>query len=243
MRFHGLYYIPNQGAQLAASQDMAKQIVSGIEARFPRADAAGAWTLNHRILRDVPPYSENPQAAYDHAYQHLLHVSTLSPDRTYNLIQHKASSAMTSIPLSQTDAHFSFLANQMPLLWAPQRVLDVPNGKIYQAGDFVIGVGELRSRRQASAGTHTSPGLIICISTHAGGPDSEAEGSSSPTEDGDVDFEYAQESIRELWSAITKDVTFNRSDARPFMQPTQDSRLEPREQVVRMWCVALSPKA
>lgn len=227
--------------------------MSGIETSYPRADAAGAWTLSHRMLRDVPPYKEHGQTDYVHAYQHLLHVSTVSPDRTYNLIQHPPQTtqngipqvAIASIPLTQTDTHFAFLVNQLPLLWVPQRVLDLPNGKIYQAGEFQIHIGELRSRRQASTGVPTSPAVLVCISTTVGGPDDEAENSSSVAEESITDFGYAQESIRELWNTIKKDASFSRADIREFMQLTQDfgnDKELAREAVVRMWCAALSPR-
>lgn len=235
-----------------------KQIVSGIETSFPRADTAGAWTLGHRILRDVPPYEKHGQTDYAHAYQHLLHVSTISPDRTYNLIQHPAPAAqngtastfpqvtVASIPVSQTDSHFAFLVNQLPLLWAPQRMLDIPTGKTYQVGDFVVYIGELRSRRQASTGIASSPGVVVCISTHVGSPDGEA-GSLSPTADEEkIDFGYAQDTIREFWGVVKKDATFPQADIREFLQLTQDpgdDEEQAREAVVRMWCAALSPRA
>ncbi|KAJ4356375.1 uncharacterized protein N0V89_004408 [Didymosphaeria variabile] len=253
-----LYYIPNQGAQLSASLDFVKAIVAGIESSYPRANKAGAWTLSHRVLRDVPPYSETAQTDYAHSYQHLLHVSTISPDRTYSLIQRPPQAgsngtsaaapqvAIASIPLSQSDAHFAFLANQMPLLWSPQRMLDVANGKTYQAGDFLIYVGELRSRRQVQTSTQTSPGVVVCVSTHAGGPDNDVHASYLLVNEDTIDFEYAQASIRELWSTIKKDITFGRSEVRENMQLAQDfgdDEERSREAVMRMWCEALSPRA
>lgn len=254
---HGsVYYIPNQGAQLSASLDYVKAIVAGIESSFPRADKAGTWALTHRMLRDNPPYSETAQSDYPHAYQHLLHVSTISPDRTYNLIQHPTPAgqdgssgtpqvAIASLPLSQGDAHANFLANQMPLLWTPQRMLDVANGKTFQTGDFLIYVGELRSRRQAQTGNQASPAVVVCVSTHAGGPDDD-DTSSSPPDENAIDFEYAQASIRELWNTIKKDITFGRAEVREHMQPAQTfgrSEEQNREAVARMWCEALSPRA
>ncbi|KAF2448719.1 hypothetical protein P171DRAFT_481770 [Karstenula rhodostoma CBS 690.94] len=249
MKYHGVYYIPNQGAQLSASLDYVKAIVAGIESSFPRADKAGTWALTHRMLRDNPPYSEAAQPDYPHAYQHLLHVSTISPDRTYNLIQHPPQAghdgspgtvpqvAIASLSLHQGDAHASFLANQMPLLWTPQRMLDVANGNTFQAGDFLIHVGELRSRRQAQAGNQTSPAVVVCVSTPAGGPD---------YDDDTIDFEYAQASIRELWNTIKKDIAFGRAEVREHMQLAQDfgrSEEQDREAVARIWCAALSPRA
>ena len=232
--------------------------MNGIETSFPRADTAGSWTLGHRILRDVPPYKEHGQTDYAHAYQHLLHVSTVSPDRTYNLIQHPAPAgqngttntipqvAVASIPVTQTDSHFAFLVNQLPLLWAPQRMLDIPAGKTYQVGDYLIYIGELRSRRQASTGIPSSPGVIVCISTQVGPPDDEAESPSSPREDEKIDFGYAQETIRECWNAIKRDASFPQTEIREFMQSAQDpgdDEEQAREAVVRMWCAALSPRA
>ncbi|KAL5383680.1 hypothetical protein DPSP01_005785 [Paraphaeosphaeria sporulosa] len=258
MKYHGVYYIPNQGAQLSASLDYVKAIVAGIESSFPRADKAGTWALTHRMLRDNPPYSETTQPDYPHAYQHLLHVSTVTPDRAYNLIQHPPKAgqdgsvsttpqiAIASFPMAQGDAHATFLANQMPLLWTPPRMLDVVNGKTFQAGDFLIYVGELRSRRQAQTSNHTSPAVVVCVSTHAGGPDNDDGTSSPPTDDGAIDFEYAQASIRELWNTIKKDITFGRAEVREHMQPTEDfgrGEEQNREAVVRMWCEALSPRA
>jgi hypothetical protein len=260
-----LYYIPNHGGQLAASLDHVKAIVAGIESSYPRADRAGAWTLTHRVLRDVAPYSETAQTDYPHAYQHLLHVSSISPDRTYSLIQHPPPPAqdgtspttspttphmaMASLPLSQGEAHAAFLANQMPLLWNPQRMLDVANGKTFHAGDFLIYLGELRSRRQGQTGNQTAPGVVVCVSTHVGGPDDDDDDddddSSSPPDEDAMDFGYAQASIREFWNTVKKDITFGRADVREYMQLAQDfgrDEEQAREAVARMWCEALSPR-
>lgn len=253
-----VYYIPNQGAQLSVSLDYVKAIVAGIESSFPRADKAGTWGLTHRLLRDNPPYSETGRENYPHAYQHLLHVSTISPDRAYNFIQHPPNAgqngnvgatpriAIASLPLAQGDAHAGFLANQMPLLWTPQRMLDVVNGKTFQAGDFLIYVGELRSRRQAQTGNQISPAVVVCVSTHAGGPDNDDNTSSAPADDNAIDLEYAQASIRELWNTIKKDITFGRAEVREQMQSVQGfghGEEQNREAVVRMWCEALLPRA
>jgi hypothetical protein len=257
-----LYYIPNHGGQLAASLDHVKAIVAGIESSYPRAGKGAAWTLTHRVLRDVAPYSETAQTDYLHAYQHLLHVSSISPDRTYNLIQHPPPpaldgtsctaphAAMASLPQSQGDAHAAFLANQMPLLWSPQRMLDVANGKTFHAGDFVIYLGELRSRRQGQTSNQTAPGVVVCVSTHVGGPDDDDDDdddtSSPPPDEDTMDFEYAQASIRELWNTVKKDITFGRADVREYMQLAQDfgrHEEQAREAVARMWCEALSPRA
>lgn len=125
-------------------------------------------------------------------------------------------------------------------------MLDVINGKTYQAGDFLIYVGELRSKRQAQTGNQASPAVVVCISTHAGGADGD-DGTSSPTvDDSAIDFEYAQASIRELWNTIKRDITFGRAEVREHMQPTQGfghGEEQNREAVVRMWCEALIPRA
>lgn len=251
VRPRSLYYIPNHGAQLSASLDLVKAIVAGIESSYPRADKAGAWTLTHRLLRDVPPYSETAQTDYPHSYQHLLHLSTVSPDRTYNVISQNHASAtapqvaVASIPLSQTDAHFAFLANQMPLLWSPQRMLDVVNGKTYHTGEFLVHVGELRSRRQVQTSNQTSPAVVVCVSTHTGGSRDDDDPPSLPVDDNAMEFEYAQALIRDLWGTIKKDITFGRSEVREHMQLAQDfgpDQEKTREAIARMWCEALSPR-
>ncbi|KAJ4294059.1 hypothetical protein N0V90_007748 [Kalmusia sp. IMI 367209] len=256
-----IYYISNPSGQLQASIDFVKAIVAGIESNYPRVDKAGAWALNHRVLRDVPPHSDDARPNYAYSYQHLLHVTTISADRTYNLIQSPAQrlqngtgaqSSLTpqaliaSIPLSQTDAHFALLVNQMPLLWSPQRLLDVTNANIYQAGEFFIHVGELRSRRQGHASnTNNSPGVVVCICTHVGSPEADIDDSSIPADESPTDFEYAQESIRDIWNTIKKDLILGRSEVREYMQIAQDfgrDEEQAREAVVRVWCEALGPR-
>jgi hypothetical protein len=138
---------------------------------------------------------------------------------------------MVQIPRSQTDTHFAMIINHMSLLWAPQRTFEVPHGVVYKVKDYTVYIGELVTRRQASA---NSPGVAVCIS----GPcASSADVSLEPD-----DFADLQSDIRELWKHLTTGLDFGKSEVRESMQAAQNcggDQMKEQEAMVRMWGEAL----
>lgn len=135
----------------------------------------------------------------------------------------------------------------MPLLWSFQRVLDVVNGSTYQAGDFLIQVGELRSRRPGQTSNINSPGVVVCISAFVGGSKPNTQDSSASPSDDQAERQFTQETMRQAWNTIKKEMVLGRSEVREYMQAashvSENDQDIAREAVVQMWCEALGPRA
>ncbi|KAF2714742.1 hypothetical protein K504DRAFT_486572 [Pleomassaria siparia CBS 279.74] len=84
MRYSGLYFIPIHGATQEASASTLASLIVGIESHFEFATRQSSWSLSHRLLRSVPPANLPPHAPKPaQSFQHILHVSYLSRDKTY----------------------------------------------------------------------------------------------------------------------------------------------------------------
>ncbi|EUC44903.1 hypothetical protein COCMIDRAFT_5856 [Bipolaris oryzae ATCC 44560] len=261
MKYSGLYFISNPSTSVEAALSTITTLTQSIESTFQTATRQQPWSLSYRAFRDVIPPGYTPPtgadgkpAPYPHSYQHMLHLSTLAPTRTYIYAQPAAQPATTaSIPLRQQEAHASMLRNQSSALWAQRHVFSVRDGTTYTAGLCTIQLGELRATREGpQSGAMLSPGIILCITTLVGaedadeGPDAAyaAVENGAPldaVEQGDVDFEYAQKVIRECWGRIKEGRDLGRSEVREFMMAArvEVKRELQRDQAVHMWCDAL----
>jgi len=203
------------------------------------------WSLNYRVFRDTVPSKHQPTLdaegkpqPYAHAYQHLLHHSTLAQNRTFICIQPvSAQATVVSMPQQQQDAHVSMLRQYMAALWSPRHTLFVQQGATYTGGVCTIHVAELRAIREGpQSGVIQSPGVVVCISTLVG-----SDEPSDPVPEDEIDFDYAQTLIRECWAMIKEGRDIGRSEIREVMMaPTLTTHEErEREAAVRMWCDVL----
>ncbi|KAJ5028850.1 hypothetical protein J3E72DRAFT_238430 [Bipolaris maydis] len=261
MKYSGLYFISNPSTSVEAALSTVNTLTQSIESSFQTATRQPPWSLSYRAFRDVIPPGYQPPvgadgkpAPYAHSYQHMLHLSTLAPNRTYIYAQPAAQTATTaSIPLRQQDAHASMLRNQSSALWAQRHVLSVRDGTSYTAGLCTIQLGELRATREGpQSGAMLSPGIVLCITTVVGAEDADEgpDAAYSSVENGapldageqsDIDFEYAQAIIRECWNRIKEGKDLGRSEVKEFMMVprAEVKREQQREQAVHMWCDAL----
>lgn len=155
---------------------------------------------------------------------------------------------MSAIPSSQSDARALLLRHQLAALWTPRHTLSVQNGATYTGGLFTIHIGEVRALREGQGGGVSSPGVVVCISTTAGGDEDGEAGEagrgegvvSEGTEQNGVeavDFEFAQATIRELWGKIRSGRDLGRAEVKEvFMAPKEGGKSEETDAVVRMWC-------
>ncbi|KAF2248441.1 hypothetical protein BU26DRAFT_334151 [Trematosphaeria pertusa] len=262
MKYSGLYFISNPGASLDASLNTVRSIVDGIESNMRTATQQAKWTLNHRLLRSTvpPPSKQNgddarppqpPSSQHQYSYQHLLTLSYLSQNRTYNYIhtpplqnsqnpgasQDAPAGSSTgtdmAIPSQQADTHYDLLVTQWAQLWTPRRVLDLPNGITYTVSNFTIYVGELRAQRQGPQSSGVlSPGVVVCISTTAGDPvwddESGVDDSTFPAANddgfdyGDYDLSSARDMIREVWRIIREGKDFGKAEIRESFMDEKD---------------------
>jgi hypothetical protein len=159
---------------------------------------------------------------------------------------------VTSIPAAQFDARALLLRHQLAALWTPRHTLSVQNGACYAGGLFTIYIGEVRALREGQGGGVSSPGVVVCISTTAGGAEDDEQGDGAGGQNGvePVDYEPAQAAIRNLWGSIragrdlgrgeVKEVFMAPSDTRPGeVTSEKDGNTDETNAMVRMWCEVL----
>ncbi|CBX97512.1 hypothetical protein LEMA_P106430.1 [Plenodomus lingam JN3] len=240
---------------LDASLTIVNALVQAIETQFPSIRRDAPWSLNYRAFREANAPKDPPPMVPDaegnparqppvHAYQHLLHHSSLDQNRTFICIQNASSQAtVTSIPLQQQDAHVFTMRQYMAALWAPRHTLTVQQGVTYSAGMFTIHLAELRATREGpQSGAIQSPGVVCCISMSVGLSDSDDEGGNmTAAMEEQVDFESTQQMIRACWNMIRSGRDIGRSEVQEtMMAPTLTSHKERgRESAVRLWCDVL----
>ncbi|KAH6877881.1 hypothetical protein BKA58DRAFT_376115 [Alternaria rosae] len=261
MKYSGLYFVSNPSTTIDASLAIVNTLIQGIETSFQSTTRQQTpWSLSYRAFRDtIPPGYQAPAGAdgkpepYAHSYQHLLHLSSLSPNRTYVFAQPLAQQeTMTSIPLRQQDAHASVLRYQCSALWTPRHILAVREGASYSGGLCSIQIGELRATREGpQSGAISSPGVVVCISTTLGAEDTDGNmnsgygtmenGTAMEVDEEEVDIEYAQAVVRDCWSRIKDGRDLGRSEIREVMMASNTTSKKGQEQeaTVRMWCDAL----
>lgn len=147
---------------------------------------------------------------------------------------------MAAIPANQSDAQALLLRNQLAALWSPRHTLSVQNGTTYTGGLFTVQIGEVRALREGQGGGVSSPGVVVCISTVAGGEENGAEVDGVLNGEEEVDFEFAQATIREFWGKIREGRDLGRAEVREvFMVPQEGGEKEEKDAMVRMWCAVL----
>ncbi|PSN73849.1 hypothetical protein BS50DRAFT_566780 [Corynespora cassiicola Philippines] len=249
-------------------------LITSIESQFKFASRQNSWNIHHRLLRshNPPPTktyddddgpSTEPPPPPPTSYQHLLHVSYLSQQRTWCYIHtpppeqpsnHGPANpdAIISIPQPQIESHFQLLVNTWAPLWQFRSILNIPQGHTFSAGQFTIRFGDIRSARQGTqAAIIPSPGVVVCITTTIGAP--ENDGSShnvgrddslnggEAAQDEELDFEEARDVIRALWRSLKTGRDFGKSEPREVFMGKDGfegkGNLEKQyEAHVRMWC-------
>lgn len=221
-------------------------MISSLETHFHTLTRSTPWTVTYRLFRDTPPRADptsDAPTSYAHTYQHFLTHSSLS-NRCYIHIAppasaNKGSGSVAAIPISQSDAHASLLRNQLAALWSPRQTLSVQNGAAYEGGLFTVQIGEVRAMREAQGGGVSSPGVVVCVSTIVGGEDDEERSNGATNGNGEeVDMQFAQAMIRELWGKIKEGRDLGRAEAREVFMPPSRGGTD-TDAAVRMWCEVL----
>jgi hypothetical protein len=222
-------------------------LLQGIENSSQTTTRQGPWALQYRSFRDaIPPGNasdvdaEGKQKPFAHTLQHLLHLSSLDPNRTYIYIQPPAgTSTVSAIPLRQQEAHAQLLRHQFSALWQPRHILSIPQGTSYNTGLCTVHLGELRWTREGpQSGGVQSPGVLICISTNIGTDDPDDLPNTENAERA-LDFDFAQAMIRDCWNKIKDNRDLGKSEIKEIMMAREDLRNQEKQAAVRMWCEAL----
>jgi hypothetical protein len=249
---YSLYLINNPSMNLDAAISTVNVLVQGMENSYQTAARQAPWTLQYRLFRDIVPTghaqatdAERKPKPFAHTLQHIIHLSSLDPNRSYTCVQSPTgTSTVNAIPHRQQEALATLLRHQFSALWQPRHVLSVPQGTTYTVGLCTVQIGELRATREGpQSGGISSPGVLVCISTIVGAGDSDGsqDSLSSSTEDGEdqLDLEYAQAVIRDCWSKIKENRDLGKSEIREVMMVADNLKTEEKEAAVRMWCDSL----
>jgi hypothetical protein len=253
MKYSGVYFISNSATSTPpeASTAIVNTLVQAIETCFPTAAQQAPWALQYRPFRNTIPPGHTPSKdaegkpqPFAHTLQHLFHLSSLEHNRAYICIQPPTgTSTVSAIPLSQLDAHASLVKHQFAALWQARPAVTVEQGTAYTGGVCTVHIGELKSTREGpqSGGIH-SPGVVVCISTMVGADESDEslEATNTSVEDEEMDFEYAQDVIRDFWDQIKNGRDFGKSEVREvMMDPKYATGSREKDAAVRMWCEIL----
>ncbi|KAL5117582.1 hypothetical protein ACEQ8H_004475 [Pleosporales sp. CAS-2024a] len=245
---HALYFVNNPSMALDAAVNTTSTLIQGVESSYPSAARHAPWILQYRLYRDtIPPTTPTNDAngkpkPFAHTLQHLLHLSSLHPSRTYICVQPPTGlGTVTAIPHRQQEPLASLLRHQFTALWQPRHFLSVQQGVTYTAGICTVQIGELRVTREGpQASGPQSPGVFVCISTIIGGDDvEESAGVLAAEDEEDMDLEYAQAIVRDCWSRIKANRDFGKSEIREVMMTSDNLKKHPKEAAVRMWCEGL----
>ncbi|KAH7065813.1 hypothetical protein BKA63DRAFT_165495 [Paraphoma chrysanthemicola] len=253
MKYSGLYFVSNPSTSLDASLNIVSTLVQGLENSFPTASRQTPWALQYRLFRDtIPPGhapsldAEGKPTPFAHTLQHIVHISSIDPNRTYISVQPPAgASTVGAIPHNQQDAHALLMRHQFAALWQPRHVLSTSQGTTYGTGLCTIQVSELRSTREGTqSGGVLSPGVVVCISTTVGsdGTDDVVDQFNGTLENGNepLDFDFAQSIIRDCWGKIKDGRDLGRSEVREVMMAQDEVHgVKEKEALIRMWCEAL----
>ncbi|KAF2852590.1 hypothetical protein T440DRAFT_31307 [Plenodomus tracheiphilus IPT5] len=248
MQYSILFLVHNPSTNIDASLNIVNALIQGVESNFPSIRREAPWSLSYRAFRDTIPPKHQPSKdaegkpqPYTHRYQHFLHHTSLAQDRAFICIQPASGQAtVTSIPLQQQDATVFTLRQYMASTWSPRHVLTIQQGATFTGGMFTVQIGELRASREGlQSAPVQSPGVVVCINMTVGGPDEE-EG-SAPANPEEIDFDFAQDMIRQCWNMMKEGRDLGRSEIREvIMVPTLTTHSErEREAAVRLWCDAL----
>ncbi|KAL4932666.1 uncharacterized protein BDV17DRAFT_287611 [Aspergillus undulatus] len=100
-----------------------------IYASHPSADGAGPGTA-------TPPVSVPPTPSSSQSSQQVPVPATMPM-------------VMTTVPLSSTGALYQHFAYACQPFWAPRHTVTVPNGVVYDVGDFRVRAGDVRQTQPA----------------------------------------------------------------------------------------------
>ncbi|CAG8045597.1 unnamed protein product [Penicillium salamii] len=204
MPITGVYFVPsNPNASTALPQ-----ITERLRSSFPDEELTpvGRWGLEQKLLRDtpglIPPQNTKPPIPRYMQFLSLSHypthgfVYTSEPEKQPPTDQ-PLPMVMTSVPPPAFATLFQHFTYACQPLWTHRLTLAVPNGVVYDVGDFRVRLGDVRQ----TFPTARVRGTVVEIEWR--GP-SIVEGEFAGIQEEDADAEYAatEELIREFWGKL-----------------------------------------
>ena len=212
----------------------------------------GRWQLEHRLLRSTDaPATTDPKAQprcqdfltlSHHGGRAFVAIDGAAPTSSSNSTDTGTSAgariadAVIAVPVTQRDALFALVENKMAALWTTRMRLGVPSGGAYDAGAYVVRLGELKQM----AAQATMRAIVACVQSAA----SEVSGGASATtatakSNGDAangadeqgNNMKTKEAVRSFWKSFGVD-----GAKEYFYIPTEN---DDGFGEVRLWCEVL----
>lgn len=138
-----------------------------------------------------------------------------------------------AIPASQRDQFYGLITTKMGALWTPRITLHVQNGPVFDTGDYIVRMGELKQ----SGGQQGIRGLLVCIQSNlSSGQNGEGvdkikvDDSTAQEQDGST--KASQDEIRDFWKKFG--IAEGVKEVFCTSQPGDDGFAE-----IRLWCSVL----
>jgi len=138
-----------------------------------------------------------------------------------------------TIPLSQRDQFYDLIKTKMGALWTPRMTLQVLNGAAFEAGDYIVRMGELKQ----VGSQQIIRGVVVCIQSKPS-PEQDNETvdkmkvDDSTTHGQDESTKVRRDAVRDFWKKFG--VVEGTKEAFCASQPGDDGFAE-----VRLWCSVL----
>lgn len=102
-----------------------------------------------------------------------------------------------AIPAQQRDQFYGLITAKMGALWTPRMMMHVQNGQVFDAGDYIVRMGELKQ----PGGQQVVRGVLVCIQSNhhsAGADEVKAEDSTAQEQDASTKASR-QDEMRDFW--------------------------------------------
>jgi hypothetical protein len=181
------------------------------------------------LFRSVEANDQTPPR-----FQHILHLRHRPGKAFIAVSQSKANNGeaatqdhVITIPSSQIEAFTTLLRDRFAALWTPRASLRVTGGLTYDAGEFVIRLGELR---QMGGGQQHLRAVLCSIETKTT--------SASEDQGANQDHEVAKAVLSDAWKSIGVD-----GGKEFFAAYATEQAAEEGFDEARLWCEVLRLRA
>ncbi|KAL4803708.1 mediator complex, subunit Med20 [Aspergillus unguis] len=174
MPLSGVFFIPSNPNTSTALSTVTERLASifGDE-----ATPTGRWALEHKLMRDTPSClppsgTQRPTAPKlmqflsltyhpNHGFIYASQPSEAPAPTPAQVTSTPSSSqssqqipttpmVMTTVPLASTNSLYQHFSYACQPFWCPRHTVTVPNGVMYEIGDFRVRVGDVRQTQPAA---------------------------------------------------------------------------------------------
>jgi hypothetical protein len=233
LTFPRIYFIPSHPNTTTALPALTERL----RAAYPEQDIVpiGRWALEHKLMRDTPGLLPQSGKASKPRYMQFLSlshypshgfISTSEPEAPHPASTPHSNPAqiapqgagggtgesmvMTTVPPSSYNTLFQHFVYAAQPFWAHRLTMAVPAGVVYEVGDFLVRMGDVRQTYPTARVRGTvveiewrGPSVVEGLGVGGGDEDGFGFGFEG-VEEADVDAEYlaTAELIREFWNRL-----------------------------------------